>query len=84
MQHYLPLVTKYNGYFMLAIKEIYNGKNFLPSQKFNSTKNHQVIITILGDESPNEDTALRNLNSTTNSFDFWNNQEEDMYQEYIK
>lgn len=69
---------------MLAIKGVYDGKHFIPLEKFQSTKRFNVIITILDEEVETENAQVRNFSSNSNSFEFWNNDQENLYQEYVK
>lgn len=67
---------------MLAIQGIYNGNNFVTLEKFPSKKKYKVVITFI--EEIDDDTDVRNFAAQTNSMDFWQNKEEDIYQDYLK
>ncbi|MDX2188813.1 MAG: hypothetical protein SFY32_03025 [Bacteroidota bacterium] len=69
---------------MLSIKGIYDEGKFLPLEKFHSKKKLNIIITILDEISDKEDLEIRNMTSDTQSFDFWENDSENLYQEYLK
>lgn len=69
---------------MLSIKGFYESGRFLTTENFSSKKRHKIIITILDEESEIEKDDVRNFASSSNSFDFWKSDDENLYQEYIK
>lgn len=66
---------------MIAVKGIFDGIKFIALEKFPKKKKYKVLITFL--EEISEDEDLRNFSSQTNSFSFWENTKEDIYQDYI-
>lgn len=66
---------------MLAIEGIYDGKNFIPLEKFPVKKKFKVIITFV--EEFDEAEELRDFTAQTNAFEFWENTEEDIYQDFL-
>ena len=66
---------------MLAIKGIYDGKTIRPLEKLPKNRKYKVIITFI--EEINETEQLRNFSAQTNSFTFWKNEKEDLYQDYL-
>ncbi|TAF77877.1 MAG: hypothetical protein EAZ53_01110 [Bacteroidetes bacterium] len=69
---------------MLSIKGFYESGRFLATENFSSNKRHKIIITILDEESEIEKDDIRNFAYSSNSFDFWKSDDENLYQEYIK
>jgi hypothetical protein len=67
---------------MLAIKGIYDGNKILPLEKFPNKKKYKVLITFV--EEIDEDEELRSFSSQMNSFKFWKDKREDIYQEYLQ
>ena len=66
---------------MLAIQGIYNGKDFVALEDFPKEKKYKVTITF------NEeiiDEAETKLAKQIASLDFWKNEKEDIYQDYLK
>ena len=66
---------------MLAIKGIYDGKTIKPLEKLPKNKKYKVIITFI--EEVDEIEQLRNFSAKTTSFTFWENEKEDIYQDYL-
>ena len=66
---------------MIAIEGIYDGKNFIALEKVTVFKRYKVIITFV--EEIDEAEELRDFTAQTDSFEFWNNTEEDIYQDYL-
>ena len=66
---------------MLAIKGFYNGKEILPLEDLPKKKKYKIIITFL--EEIDDDIDIRDFTSSADSFTFWNNQKEDIYQDYL-
>jgi hypothetical protein len=65
---------------MLAIRGIYDGKTIKllespPKKKF------KVVITFI--EELDDTEQLRDFSSQTNSFTFWEDTKEDIYQDYL-
>lgn len=68
---------------MLALRGIYDGRSIKVLEKIPFKKKTNVIITFI-DEPIVESDIIRELNSDSASFDFWNNSKEDLYQEYLQ
>ena len=68
---------------MLAIKGIYDGKSIIPLDKIDIKTKSKVIITFVEDINDIEIEEIRNLASSSDGFDFWSNESEDLYQEYL-
>ncbi|MDQ3750211.1 MAG: hypothetical protein M3367_14545 [Acidobacteriota bacterium] len=66
---------------MIAIEGIYDGKNFIALEKVTVSRKYKVIITFV--EEIDEAENLRDFTAQTDSFEFWNNDEEDIYQDYL-
>ncbi len=66
---------------MLAIEGIYDGKNFIALEKVKISRKYKVIITFV--EEIDEAEELRDLTAQTDGFEFWDNEEEDIYQDYL-
>lgn len=68
---------------MLAINGIYDGENIKPIDDIPFKKKARVIITFI-EEIVDEETEIRNMVAEPNGFDFWRNEKEDLYQDYLK
>ena len=70
---------------MVSIKGIYDGQRVLPLEKVEGNKKYKVIITFV-EEITDSDEAdeLRNFASQSDSFSFWEDGKEDIYQDYLK
>lgn len=68
---------------MLAIKGIYDGKSIIPLDKIDIKTKSKVIITFLEEINDLEMEEIRNLASSTDGLDFWSDEREDLYQEYL-
>jgi hypothetical protein len=66
---------------MLTIQGLYDGQNFIALEEVPFHKRTKVIITFL--EEPDESSEVRDLSSQTDSFLFWENEAEDIYQDYL-
>ena len=66
---------------MLAIEGIYDGKNFIALEKFPVKKKFKVIITFVEEFDEAED--IRDFAAQTDAFEFWENEEEDIYQDFL-
>lgn len=67
---------------MISVKGIYDGKNIKLLEKLPDNKKYKVVVTLL--EEINEDEEIRLFSSDPASFRFWESEEEDLYQEYLK
>ena len=66
---------------MQTIEGIFDGKTFIPSEKIPVTKKYKVIITFV--EEIDETEEIRNLSAQTDGFTFWEDEREDIYQDYL-
>ncbi|MEO6329330.1 MAG: hypothetical protein ABIO55_10370 [Ginsengibacter sp.] len=66
---------------MLSVKGIYDGENIKLLEKPEHITPGKVIITFIENET--EIDNLREYTTDEDSFNFWN-EEEDMYQDYLK
>ncbi len=64
---------------MLAIKGIYDGKSIKALEKL-PVKKYKVVITFL--EELDDAEQLRDFAAQTDSFSFWQEPKEDIYQDY--
>jgi hypothetical protein len=67
---------------MRTIKALYDGKNFVPLEKFPDEKKFKVIITFL--EELDEESEVREFSAQTDAFSFWHDEREDIYQDYLE
>ena len=66
---------------MLAIAAIYDGKKFVVLEQFPKEKRFKVIITFV--EELDEMEESRDFTAQNDSFEFWNDQREDIYQDFL-
>jgi hypothetical protein len=66
---------------MQTIEGIFDGKNFIPLESVPVSKRHRVIITFV--EEMDEDEEIRSLTAQTDSFTFWEDEREDIYQDFL-
>jgi hypothetical protein len=66
---------------MRAIKGMYDGEKFVALESFHQKKKYKVIITFL--EEFDEDEEIRNFSAQTDAFSFWEDEREDIYQDYL-
>ncbi len=67
---------------MVSIKGIYDGKQIQLLGKPPSNSRYKVLVTFL--ETVGDDAEVRDFASQTDAFDFWNDEREDLYQDYLK
>jgi hypothetical protein len=67
---------------MNAIRGIYDGEKFVPLENFSVKKKYKVIITFL--EEIGEDEDLRDFSAQTDAFSSWEDEHEDLYQDYLE
>ena len=70
---------------MLSIAGIYDGNSILPVEPIGEHKSCKVIITFIEElgSDASEDEYLRNFGTTNASVAFWNDDLEDIYQDYL-
>ncbi len=66
---------------MQTIEGLFDGKTFIPLEKVPVSKKYKVIITFV--EEVDETEEIRNLSAQTDSFGFWEDEREDIYQDYL-
>ncbi|MEO5571573.1 MAG: hypothetical protein ABIT08_01735 [Bacteroidia bacterium] len=66
---------------MLSISGFYDGKNIKPLEETPKNKKFKVVITFI--EELEDATQLRDFSSQTNSFAFWEDPKEDIYQDFL-
>lgn len=66
---------------MLTVEGIYDGKNFVALEKFPKERRFKVMITFV--EELDETEELRDFSANTDSFEFWNDSREDLYQDFL-
>lgn len=66
---------------MIAIKGIFDGKKVIPLESLPENKKYKVLITLM--EEYESDEEIRNFTSQEDAFSFWNNEKENIYQDYI-
>ena len=67
---------------MFAIKGVYDGEKIVPLEKIPNIKKSKVIITFIEDIS--DDSQIRDFTAQTDSFTFWSDERENLYQDYLK
>ena len=68
---------------MLAINGIYNGKDFIPLDNFPKGKKFKVVITFIQELTMNDSEEIRNFSAQTKGLSFWEDEREDIYQDYL-
>ncbi len=66
---------------MLIVEGIYDGKNFVALEKFPKERRFKVMITFV--EELDETEELRDFSANNDSFEFWNDSREDIYQDFL-
>ncbi len=66
---------------MLTVEGIYDGKTFVALEKFPKEKRFKVMITFV--EELDETEELRNFSANNESFEFWHDSREDIYQDFL-
>jgi hypothetical protein len=66
---------------MQTIEGIFDGKTFIPLEKIPVSTKYKVIITFV--EEFDEEEEIRTLSAQTDSFGFWEDEKEDLYQDYL-
>ncbi len=67
---------------MLALEGIYDGKRFVVKEKIPFSKSYKVIITFV--EEIDQVDEVREFSSQTTALDFWADEKEDLYQDYVQ
>ncbi|HQZ82132.1 MAG TPA: hypothetical protein PLR83_02840 [Pyrinomonadaceae bacterium] len=66
---------------MQTIEGIFDGKTFIPLEEIPVNTRYRVNITFV--EEIDESEELRHLAAQMDSFEFWKDEREDIYQDYI-
>lgn len=66
---------------MQTIEGLFDGKTFIPLEKVPVSKKYKVIITFV--EEIDETEEIRHLSAQTDGFEFWKDEREDIYQDYL-
>ncbi len=66
---------------MLTVNGIYDGKNVKLTDDVTENKKYRVIVTFM--EEIDQDSELRDFSGQTRGFEFWNDEREDIYQDYL-
>ncbi len=66
---------------MLTVEGIYDGKNFVALEGFPKEKRFKVMITFV--EELDESEELRDFSANNDSFEFWTDSREDLYQDFL-
>jgi hypothetical protein len=68
---------------MLAVRGIYNGKTVKITDRITEKKKYKVVVTFL-EEIQQPDNGLRDFSAQTAGLDFWEDNREDIYQDYLQ
>ena len=68
---------------MLSVKGIYEEGKVKLLERIQSRKRSKVIITFIDDPDTSEDQKLREFSSDGGALAFWNNDAENIYQDYL-
>ncbi len=66
---------------MLAIPAIYESGKIFPLEKIPAKGKYKVIITFV--EALGDEEDVRNFAAQTDALSFWENEEEDIYQDFL-
>jgi len=69
---------------MEAIKGIYDGKQFIPLENFPKDRKYKIIITFIEELNDETEIRVREQFANSNAFEFWQNEAEDLYQDYLQ
>lgn len=67
---------------MIAVRGIYDGEKIKPLESLPKDKKYKVVITLL--EEYLEEDEIRDFASQDTAFDFWHDEKENLYQDYLK
>ena len=67
---------------MLAVEGIYDGKRFIVREKVPFDNSYKVIITFI--EQIDEPNEIGDFSAQTEGMDFWHDEREDLYQNYLR
>ncbi len=66
---------------VIAVKGIYDGNNVQLLGKKPTTKKYKVVVTFVEELDEHED--IRTFASRTTGLEFWNDEREDLYQDFL-
>ncbi|MCY7377105.1 MAG: hypothetical protein LH472_14185 [Pyrinomonadaceae bacterium] len=66
---------------MLTVEGIYDGKNFVVLEGFPKEKRFKVMITFV--EELDQTEELRDFSAQNDTFEFWNDSRENLYQDFL-
>lgn len=72
---------------MEAVRGVFDGKNIIATDKITTKKKYKVIITFIeeiDDAKGHPDEESRNFSAQTDGLSFWQDEREDLYQDYLK
>lgn len=68
---------------MIAINGIYNGEKIELLSPVPKDKKYKVIVTFIEEISTKEQQSIRDFGENSDGFDFWLNEKEDLYQDFL-
>ncbi len=68
---------------MLSVKGVFDGEVVRPIEKLNFRNKRNVIITFVDDYNDGEMSEIREMTLNSSGFEFWHDEEEDLYGEYL-
>jgi len=68
---------------MLAVNGIYDGKNIRLTEKVTEKRKYRVVVTFI-EELEQSDDVVRDFSSQTKGLEFWEDEREDVYQDYLQ
>jgi hypothetical protein len=69
--------------YMLSVKGVFDGEVVRPLEKLSFRNSRNVIITFVDDSNDEEMNEIQEMSLNPSGFDFWNDEEEDLYGEYL-
>lgn len=78
----VKFVEDKNIKIMLAVNGIYDGKKVRLIDKIKEKRKYRVVVTFI-EELEQSDDDLRNFSAQTNGMEFWKDEKEDLYQDYL-
>ena len=68
---------------MISVKGVFDGEVVRPVEKIKIKDKRNVIITFLDEENDPEMNEIREMTHNPSGFEFWNDEDEDLYGEYL-
>ncbi len=69
---------------MEAIRGIFDGERIIATDQISTKKKFKVIITFVEEIDESGDEENRNFTAQTAGLSFWQDEREDLYQDYLK